>query len=430
MDYIDIIEKSIYNIDSKICGIIDDYRVLQEPQKVADYVIQFLRTYLEHIAARIYAYENPNEQVPIRGKDKWYTQYMKQLKESNEYGYIWRMHHSLQISTSHYVPAEDGAIRLMDGYLPQLYHLRDQMRDKFGLLLLSNFEDYPQEKSCELDSYYEKIYIALKAIDLEDSKEHTNDRYYITRKKYRTVNGKGFFEYTLSYAQEEITKFDRFVAYSFNDIPDNYSIQCDFSQSNIDFNGVGIDIKCLIAWNVAIRPCELEKLARICGYDIVVKSDNLYYKALMKFLSRTGMNLLDILLADNEEYEIYIQQIELKGTIFSMLRGVIPISKIMVKSLNDEQKAKQIQLTDFQVGSGGICKMLYFNNGIKVKEYIMEINKMTYSHLNLDIVLELNDIDSVDKEYVAYSETVRGFGNMYPKIYFSSDEKIIITKVK
>lgn len=47
-----------------------------------------------------------------------------------------------------------------------------------------------------------------------------------------------------------------------------------------------------------------------------------------------------------------------------------------------------------------------------------------------DIVLELNDIDSVDKEYVAYSETVRGFGNMYPKIYFSSDEKIIITKVK
>lgn len=72
MDYIDIIEKSIYNIDSKICGIIDDYKVLQDSQKVADYVIQFFRTYLEHIAARIYAHENPNKQVPIRGKDKWY----------------------------------------------------------------------------------------------------------------------------------------------------------------------------------------------------------------------------------------------------------------------------------------------------------------------------------------------------------------------
>lgn len=53
MDYIGAIEKSIYNIDSKICRIIDDYLILQDSQKVADYVIQFLRTYLEHIAARI-----------------------------------------------------------------------------------------------------------------------------------------------------------------------------------------------------------------------------------------------------------------------------------------------------------------------------------------------------------------------------------------
>lgn len=55
----------------------------------------------------------------------------------------------------------------------------------------------------------------------------------------------------------------------------------------------------------------MEKLAAICGYDIKVRTDNLYYKALMKFLSRTGMNLLDILLADEEDYEIYIQQVEL-----------------------------------------------------------------------------------------------------------------------
>lgn len=50
---------------------------------------------------------------------------------------------------------------------------------------------------------------------------------------------------------------------------------------------------------------------------------------------------------------------------------------------------------------------------------------MIYSNLNLDIVLELNDIDSVDKEYVAYSETVRGFGNMYPKIYFLRMKRLL-----
>lgn len=115
-------------------------------------------------------------------------------------------------------------------------------------------------------------------------------------------------------------------------------------------------------------------------------------------------------------------------TIFNMLRGVISISKIMVRSYNDEHKEKQIQLTDFQVGLDGVCKLLYFNNGVKVKEYLLEISKMSYSKLNSSIVLELKDIEIVDKEYVAYSETTHGFGNVYPRIFFSSNEKIILAR--
>lgn len=117
-----------------------------------------------------------------------------------------------------------------------------------------------------------------------------------------------------------------------------------------------------------------------------------------------------------------------KRTIFNMLKGLIPISQIMVKSINDGQKIKQIQLTDFQVGTGGICKLLYFNNGIKVKEYLLEISKMIYSNSNSDVVLELKDIETVDKEYIAYSETMHGFMNVYPRIYFSSNERIIIKR--
>lgn len=90
-----------------------------------------------------------------------YPIYETAQRENNEYGYIWNLHHSLQITTSHYVPAEDGAIRLMDGYLSQLYQLRDQMREKFGLVLMSNLDEYPQEKNSELDPYYEK-FICIK----------------------------------------------------------------------------------------------------------------------------------------------------------------------------------------------------------------------------------------------------------------------------
>lgn len=328
LNYVDIIEKNIYNIDSKICGIIDDYKVLRDSQKVADYVIQFLRTYLETIAARIYAYENPDKPTPIRGKDKWYTQYIKALKETNEYGYIWMFHHSLQIVTSHYVPAEDGAVRFMEGHINLLYQLRNHMREMFGLNLMENLEDYPQEKNEELNPYYRKIYNSLREIQVEESAEHTKDRYYIMRKKYRFVDGRGFFEYTLAYAQEEITKFDRFVVYSFSDIPDNYSIQCDFAHTSVDFNGIDIDIKCLVAWTVSIRPCELEKIAAIAGYEVTVRSDNTFYRAMMKFLSKKGMNLLDILLADENDYDIYSEQVQIGQTskfaeVFNKLRDII-----------------------------------------------------------------------------------------------------------
>ncbi len=328
LNYVDIIEKNIYNIDSKICGIIDDYKVLRDSQKVADYVIQFLRTYLETIAARIYAYENPDKPTPIRGKDKWYTQYIKALKETNEYGYIWMFHHSLQIVTSHYVPAEDGAVRFMEGHINLLYQLRNHMREMFGLNLMENLEDYPQEKNEELNPYYRKIYNSLREIQVEESAEHTKDRYYIMRKKYRFVDGRGFFEYTLAYAQEEITKFDRFVVYSFSDIPDNYSIQCDFAHTSVDFNGIDIDIKCLVAWTVSIRPCELEKIAAIAGYEVTVRSYNTFYRAMMKFLSKKGMNLLDILLADENDYDIYSEQVQIGQTskfaeVFNKLRDII-----------------------------------------------------------------------------------------------------------
>ena len=328
LNYVDIIEKNIYNIDSKICGIIDDYKILHDSQKVADYVIQFLRTYLETIAARIYAYENPDKPTPIRGKDKWYTQYIKALKETNEYGYIWMFHHSLQIVTSHYVPAEDGAVRFMEGHINLLYQLRNHMREMFGLNLMENLEDYPQERNEELNPYYRKIYNSLREIQVEESTEHTKDRYYIMRKKYRFVDGRGFFEYTLAYAQEEITKFDRFVVYSFSDIPDNYSIQCDFAHTSVDFNGIDIDIKCLVAWTVSIRPCELEKIAAIAGYEVTVRSYNTFYRAMMKFLSKKGMNLLDILLADENDYDIYSEQVQIGQTskfaeVFNKLRDII-----------------------------------------------------------------------------------------------------------
>lgn len=428
LNYVDIIEKNIYNIDSKICGIIDDYKILHDSQKVADYVIQFLRTYLETIAARIYAYENPDKPTPIRGKDKWYTQYIKALKETNEYGYIWMFHHSLQIVTSHYVPVEDGAVRFMEGHINLLYQLRNQMRDMFGLNLMENLEDYPQEKNEELNPYYRKIYNSLREIQVEESAEHTKDRYYIMRKKYRSVDGRGFFEYTLAYAQEEITKFDRFVVYSFSDIPDNYSIQCDFTYTSVDFNGIDIDIKCLVAWTVSIRPCELEKIALIAGYEVTVRSDNTFYRAMMKFLSKKGMNLLDILLADETDYDIYREQVQIGQTskfaeVFNKLRDIIindksgcNIIRYLISFLRND--VIRDQLTDYP--NNRLSYLCLKNETIPFDEmpYASSLYKHNVTTSRLHRCL---DIDDCEHQYLSAMVNNKAYDSN--TLYVAVDEK-------
>ena len=428
LNYVDIIEKNIYNIDSKICGIIDDYKVLRDSQKVADYVIQFLRTYLETIAARIYAYENPDKPTPIKGKDKWYTQYIKALKETNEYGYIWMFHHSLQIVTSHYVPAEDGAVRFMAGHINLLYQLRNQMREMFGLNLMENLEDYPQERNEELNPYYRKIYNSLREIQVEESAEHTKDRYYIMRKKYRSVDGRGFFEYTLAYAQEEITKFDRFVVYSFSDIPDNYSIQCDFAHTSVDFNGIDIDIKCLVAWTVSIRPCELEKIAAIAGYEVTVRSDNTFYRAMMKFLSKKGMNLLDILLADENDYDIYSEQVQIGQTskfaeVFNKLRDIIindksgcNIIRYLISFLRNDVIRDQLAYCP-----NNRLSYLYLNNEA-IPFYAMPYASSLYKHnVTTSRLHRCLDIDDCEHQYLSAIVNSEAYDSN--TLYVAIDEK-------
>jgi serine/threonine protein kinase len=115
-----------------------------------------------------------------------------------------------------------------------------------------------------------------------------------------------------------------------------------------------------------------------------------------------------------------------KVTIIKMLSDVIPISNIFVKSLKSDLTLKQIQVNDFHMGESGICSLLYYDNGIKRKEYLMSVKNMSYLNSNSDILLQLDNISSTDEEYIAYSRAQHGLGNVSPRIYFSADEQVVI----
>ena len=243
MTYIEVLEKKIYNVDSKICNLIDDYKLFKDPVRLADYVVQFLRTYVEHVAARLYADSHPEEKVIITYKDHNITKYHQGITTKKEYRFLKELLDSLQITVSHFVPEDDGATRLMVMYLPKLYQLRDLMKAKFDMHLLHNLDDYPVEMDENLIEYYGCILSVLQSTTKYNASISEITRYYIADKHYKIINGKCFFEYNLVYARRSYNKFERLVAYSLEDIPDNYALCCEFAAKSINYNGILAEIR-------------------------------------------------------------------------------------------------------------------------------------------------------------------------------------------
>ena len=130
-------------------------------------------------------------------------------------------------------------------------------------------------------------------------------------------------------------------------------------------------------------------------------------------------------IASNEPDELVYED---KRIMYEMLKGIASKANVFVKNLNDNQEGKQIQITDFFARADGLCQFTFYNNGKRMKEYLLCIKKMTYLKKKEMIILDLEDLDLVTQEYISYRECQKGFGNMFSKIYFSSDERIIITK--
>ena len=80
---------------------------------------------------------------------------------------------------------------------------------------------------------------------------------------------------------------------------DNYAIQTTLVRHNVGVNGFEMPVQFLVAWRVAIRPCELEKIAAMCGVDITIRSDSKLYMAIMNQINLTRKNLLDELIAED-----------------------------------------------------------------------------------------------------------------------------------
>lgn len=156
--------------------------------------------------------------------------------------------------------------------------------------------------------YYEMVASSICAIDLSPKAPRTS-RYYIQRKTPFFVNGERYFEITLQLAGLYATKFNRITVYSKQNISTNYSIQIAYVDAEINLWGAKSKIKVVTNWKVSIDPSCLNRLGKILKIDIKLNKNYGEYNSLMKFLTRTGMNLFDLINLDEGNFRNALDQI-------------------------------------------------------------------------------------------------------------------------
>lgn len=200
------------------------------------------------------------------------------------------------------IPDDGQSERLMLKYYNFLWQMRKFLRENYGMSVLNNLEKFPI-KIDELDKeYYELVAAAVNSIDLSP-RAVSMSRFYVQKKVPFFVGTERYYEVVLQLASEYATKYNRVTVYTKENISTNYSIQIAYVDATINLWGIKSKIKVITNWKVSIEPRCLNKLGKILKVQTKLNSKYGEYIELMNFLSKTGMNFLDLI--DLQEFDFY-----------------------------------------------------------------------------------------------------------------------------
>ncbi len=233
--------------------------------------------------------------------------------------FLHRFHYFLQAAVSHFIPDEDGAVRLMLKYYEWLLRIREYVKNSFGLDILQNLEDYPLDLDDSLQEYYEKIAFQLDHVSY--SNRAPTDRFYVQKSKTFFYGGRIYYEITVIPADDYSSKFNRFTVFSKKEIPTYYAIKLNFIDTGIDILDRRMPIRVIDNYKVAIRPIEFEDFSRILNMP-KVNTGTMEYNAIMDYLTVSGMSLTELVTMSDEYYDAVkteIQNLSRSNNLFDSL---------------------------------------------------------------------------------------------------------------
>ena len=225
-------------------------------------------------------------------------------KRQSNLQFLHRFHELLQKSVSHYTIDKDGSERLMLKYYEHLLNIKKYLKVNYNFDVLDNIQDFPLNTDTELLKYYQKI---AEKIDASPNPFTSyvpyNDRFYIQKIKPFFINQKIYYEITFTIANEKISKFDRIIAFTRCRISDNYAVRFSMHKDTISILNKNMSILIIDKYEISIRPCEWENLARIFGKQIRCYTHSNEYRGLMSFLSQNEISLSELISSTQDYYD-------------------------------------------------------------------------------------------------------------------------------
>lgn len=244
---------------------------------------------------------------------------MKLVETRADLVFLRTFYKQLQVSTSHYTLNGDNAERLMLKYYESLILIKNYLKDNFSIDILDNLKEFPLDIDESQQEYYEKI---ASQIESHANEGGTKDNYYIHRIKPFFINQKLYYEITFSLAIDRNSKFHRKVAFSRERIFSNYAVDLWLVDSIIEVDDIKVPIKIIQSWRVNIRPCELNNLGRIIGFDVRASRGQKDYLPVMEYITCYHRSLVDIIDLSDELFRDFVNQVRplgYKSTIIDLI---------------------------------------------------------------------------------------------------------------
>ena len=293
----DKFDERILTTNNVICSNIEKREVFNDDGLLAQNILAQLRNYVEANIIKIYSKDHDADFGQATTQKA-----VKFIKSQDNLLFISKFHRRLQVTDSHLTVEPEAALRLMWMYYDDLLLCKEFVKQNFGLDTLLNIEKLPLEDDETLKEYYEKISFKINYMLLEEVTESPTNRFYVNKKKTFRVNGRKYYEITLSAADSKITKFDRLIAFTQIDIPTYYAIHLKIKSSKINIINRDMPIKVIVGFKVSTRPCEFDNFFRLFGHKTNIATKDAEYRELMTYLSKTGRNLTDFLEFDEEDF--------------------------------------------------------------------------------------------------------------------------------